>query len=242
MFPGHDVAHGKTCFHRQFRLRKIGLDALQEQVVAQGFNLGGYEFSGMKSLLEMIKSNHYGSLCNTQQLTQPALARSVPLRGRRHESPVAQFLVVRRLESFMSDDDFIQQFESCTFPFTEWHHRAHVKLAYLYAVRFGSETAAQKLRDGIRAYNAANKVQDAPTSGYHETMTQAWLHIIHTTIQEYGPKATADEFFEFHPQLGQKKILRLFYSVDLSMSPLAKREFVQPDLTSLPQKHHAPVA
>jgi hypothetical protein len=36
-------------------------------------------------------------------------------------------------------------------------------------------------------------------------MTKAWLHIIHATIQEHGPAATADEFFEFHPQLGQKK-------------------------------------
>jgi hypothetical protein len=142
----------------------------------------------------------------------------------------------------MNDDDFLHEFENCTFPFDEWHHRAHVKVAYLYAVRFGLEAAGLKLREGIRAYNAAKKVQDTPTSGYHETMTQAWLHIIHTTIQEYGPKATADEFYDFHPQLGQKKILRLFYSVELFMSPLAKREFVMPDLTSLPKKHPGPMA
>ena len=142
----------------------------------------------------------------------------------------------------MSDDDiFIQQFESCTFPFAQWHHRAHVKLAYLYAVRFGRDVAAQKLRDGIRAYNAVNNVPDMPTSGYHETMTMAWLHVIHVTIQVYGPKATADEFFDFHPQLGQKKILRLFYSPELFMSPQAKCEFLKPDLTSLPNQHHATV-
>lgn len=136
----------------------------------------------------------------------------------------------------MSDDDiFIQQFESRTFPFDQWHHRAHVKLAYLYAVRFGPEIAAHKLRDGIRAYNAANNVQDLPTSGYHDTMTQAWLQIIQATIQIYGPKATADEFFDFHPQLSQKKILRLFYSPELFMSPQAKREFVEPDLAPFPK-------
>ena len=71
------------------------------------------------------------------------------------------------------EDNFLHQFEACTFPFDQWHHRAHVKLAYLYAVRFGPVVAAQKLRDGIRAYNAANHVQDTPTSGYHETMTLA---------------------------------------------------------------------
>ena len=143
----------------------------------------------------------------------------------------------------MNEDDlFIQQFETCTFPFDEWHHRAHVKLAYLYAVRFGLDIAAQKLRDGIRAYNAANHVADTPTGGYHETMTMAWLRIIDTTMQVYGQRATADEFFDFHPQLAEKKILRLFYSPELFLSPRARREFVEPDLTSLPRQRPATVA
>ena len=135
----------------------------------------------------------------------------------------------------MNDDEFLRQFESCTFPHAEWHHREHVKLAYLYAVRYGLDGAANKLRDGIRAFNAATNTPDTPTRGYHETMTQAWLRIVHTTIQEYGTSATADEFFETHPQLSQKKILRLFYSPELFMAPHAKYEFVEPDLTSLPK-------
>jgi hypothetical protein len=142
----------------------------------------------------------------------------------------------------MSDDEFIQQFETSTFPFDQWHHRAHVKPAYLYLVRFGREVAAQKLRTGIRAYNAANHVPDEPTRGYHETMTMAWLHIIHATITIYGPLATADEFFEFHPQLGQKKILRLFYSPEMFMSPRAKQEFLAPDLTPLPNARQSILA
>ena len=135
----------------------------------------------------------------------------------------------------MHDDEFIQQFQSCAFPFEQWNHRAHVKLAYLYAARFGPEVAAQKLRDGIRAYNAAKNVPDAPTRGYHETMTQAWLRIIHATMEQYGQCATADEFFDLHPQLSQKKILRLFYSAELFMSARAKHEFVEPDLTDFPR-------
>ena len=135
----------------------------------------------------------------------------------------------------MSDDILLQQFEDCSYPFDQWHHRAHVKVAWIYLTRYGFEMAAQKLRDGIRAYNAANGVEDTPTGGYHDTMTMAWLHIIHATILVYGPRESADEFFDFHPQLGQKKILRLFYSPELIMSPHAKREFVEPDLTALPK-------
>jgi hypothetical protein len=136
----------------------------------------------------------------------------------------------------MDDETLLHQFETLTFPFQDWHHRVHVKIAYLYAVRHGLEAAAQKLRDGIRAYNDANGIVDMPTSGYHETMTMAWLHIIHATALAYGHQGmTADEFFDFHPQLGQKKILRLFYSPGLFMSEQAKYEFVLPDLTDLPR-------
>ena len=135
----------------------------------------------------------------------------------------------------MSDDEFLRSFEACTMPLDTWHHREHVKVAYLYITRFGIEAARRKIREGIRAYNAANKVAESPTSGYHETMTQAWLSIIHATIEEYGTHATADEFFDSHPQLSQKKNLRLFYSRDLFISDRAKREFLEPDLTSLPR-------
>lgn len=139
----------------------------------------------------------------------------------------------------MNDETFIQQFEACSFPFDQWHHRAHVKLAYLYLTRCGFDAAVTKLRNGIRAYNAANKVPDQPTSGYHETITQFWLRIVEATVQQYGQMPTADEFFDQHPQLSQKKNHRLFYSPGRFMSPEAKREFVEPDLTKLPTATNA---
>ena len=91
------------------------------------------------------------------------------------------------------------------------------------------------MRSVILAFNAAHQVPDEPTRGYHETITGAWLRIIHTTIRIYGPAGSADEFLDGQPQLHEKKILRLFYSPELIMSPEAKRQFVDPDLTSLPR-------
>ncbi|MGV3663186.1 MAG: hypothetical protein ACO1TE_23645 [Prosthecobacter sp.] len=134
----------------------------------------------------------------------------------------------------MSDDEFILQFEARSYPFTEWHHRAHIKLAYLYLTRHGFDAALAKLRAGIQAYNAANNVPDEPMRGYHETVTQFWLRIVDMTVQQYGSLPTADEFFDFHPQLSQKKNHRLFYSPGLFTSPEAKRGFVEPDITPLP--------
>jgi hypothetical protein len=131
------------------------------------------------------------------------------------------------------DDVFLQQFESRTLPFAQWTHRAHLKIAYLYLTRMDFDDAAQKVCNGIRAYNAANNVPESLTRGYHQTTTMAWLHIIAAMLAEYGPAATADEFIDAQPQLTQK-ILRLFYSRERFASPEAKTSFVAPDLAPLP--------
>jgi hypothetical protein len=140
----------------------------------------------------------------------------------------------------MTDDEFLIHCENQTYPFSQWNHRAHVKLAYLYLIRDGFESAVEKLRGGITAYNASNNIIDQPTSGYHETMTQFWLQIIDVTVREYGAMPSADEFVDSHPQLSQKKNHRLFYSAELFMLPLAKRQFVEPDLTALPKSIKSP--
>ena len=48
-------------------------------MITQSFSVDRDELSGAISLLGIVKFNRYGTLCNTQQLTQPPLARSVPL-------------------------------------------------------------------------------------------------------------------------------------------------------------------
>jgi hypothetical protein len=138
-----------------------------------------------------------------------------------------------------NDDAFLAQFETKQLPFSDWHHRAHLKVAYLYLTRFDFDTACRKTRDGIRAYNAVNNVPNTPTSGYHETMTVAWLHVMAAMIAEYGQASSADEFLDSQPQLGQKKILRLFYSKARFMSAEAKERFMEPDLAPLPRKARA---
>ena len=45
----------------------------------QGFGIDGNELARTKSLLEMVKFHIHCAVCNTQQLTQPPLALSVPL-------------------------------------------------------------------------------------------------------------------------------------------------------------------
>ncbi len=138
----------------------------------------------------------------------------------------------------IEDQEFLQKFERCTLPFTEWNHRAHLKVAYLYLTAHPLEEATDRIRRGIKRYNAANDVPEGPDVGYNETTTVAFMHLVHATIKAYGtvfPVRTADEFCTTHPHLLQKSILRLFYSPARRMHPDAKHSFVEPDLTPLPK-------
>ena len=142
-------------------------------------------------------------------------------------------------KDMLDDETFLKQFESGVFPFDQWRHDAHIKVAYLYLRRHPLATAMDKIRAGIKAYNAANNVPEAPDRGYHETTTIAWMRLVHLTLCEYGPCETASAFYEQNPQLSQKKVLRLFYSRELFASPRAKAEFVEPDLAPLPVSRRA---
>jgi hypothetical protein len=66
-------------------------------------------------------------------------------------------------------------------------------------------------------------------------MTQAWMRLVYVTLCEYGPAESAGAFYERSSQLSETKVLRLFYSAELYMSPRAKVEWVEPDLTQLPR-------
>lgn len=139
----------------------------------------------------------------------------------------------------MEDAEFLIAFEACRWPLGHWHHRDHVKLAYLYLCRYGLDEAAHRIRGGIRAHNAAHAVPESLTSGYHETMTQAWLRLVHAILCEYGPAETADAFCDAHPELLEKKTLRLFYSRERFVSAEAKATFVEPDLAPLPRSRRS---
>jgi hypothetical protein len=136
----------------------------------------------------------------------------------------------------MTDDEmFIAEFESQRWPLDKWHHRDHIKLAYLYLCRYPLEDAGARLAWMIRAHNAAHQLPESLTSGYHDTMTQAWLRLIHFAMCEYGLAESADAFYEAHPELWGTKTLRLFYSRERFLTPEAKARFVEPDLAALPR-------
>ena len=137
----------------------------------------------------------------------------------------------------MGDAEFQRRFEDGSLPFEQWNHRAHVRIAFCYLRQYPFREALDRVRSGIKAYNALNNVPEGPTSGYNETTTVAFLRLVDATMRAYGevmPTAESEAFCATHPHLLNKEVLRLFYSPGRRMHPDAKGHFVAPDLTALP--------
>ncbi len=137
----------------------------------------------------------------------------------------------------MTDAEFLAAFESCTLPFAQWNHRAHVRVTFATLQRHGLDAGIDRLRECIKRYNAANDVPDGPLHGYNETTTVASARIIHAVMTAYAdthPAPDSSSFCDVHPQLMSKHFLRLFYSPGQRILPEAKTTFVAPDLAPLP--------
>jgi hypothetical protein len=91
-------------------------------------------------------------------------------------------------EGKMTDDEFLAAFEARTLPKAQWTHAAHVRMAWLYLTRLHFAAALDRVRDGIRCYNAA-----VGSDGYHETITVAFTLLIHARLTN----ADIDDSFRF---------------------------------------------
>jgi len=113
-----------------------------------------------------------------------------------------------------------------------FHHADHVRVAWTYLGRLPLLAAAETFIANLKRFAAA---QGKPER-YHETISLAYLLLIHDRIVTRGGGATWDDFAEANPDLlaWPPSILTRFYSQALLDSDLARRHFVWPDWRSDP--------
>jgi hypothetical protein len=133
----------------------------------------------------------------------------------------------------VTDREFLQAFRTQQIAASDYNHRAHVRVAYLTLLEFPFDHALIAMRDGIKALNKSHGLVETPDRGYHETLTHAWLALIHAAIRSRGRADTFEAFAAEHPHLLCHTCLRLFYSPQ-GMPPHARYEWVEPDLAPLP--------
>jgi hypothetical protein len=134
----------------------------------------------------------------------------------------------------VDDEALLRAFEAAALTRAEWTHEAHVRTAWLYAARLPFEEALRRMRDGLRALNAAQGTPEGPMRGYHETLTQAWLRRVAAAVRASARDVDSRAFCERHPELLHRGCIDVHYSRERLFSPEAKRAFVEPDREPLP--------
>jgi len=128
----------------------------------------------------------------------------------------------------MTDAEFVRAFEDCTLPNTAFHHRDHVRLAWLYLREASALEALARFAAGLKRFATFN----GHPGLYHETITWAFLFLIHERRADGDERETWEEFAARNPDLlaWQPSILDRYYDAGTLQSERARRIFVLPQL------------
>jgi hypothetical protein len=128
-------------------------------------------------------------------------------------------------------DAFLAAFEDGTLPKSRWTHSAHLFTGACYVHAHGAATATDLMRERIKRYNLAVGGQNTPTSGYHETITVAWIKLLDRLHRDSAPTARA-EFAALAVERfsNARDIFRQYYDYDLVASTEARMSWVPPNL------------
>ena len=130
-----------------------------------------------------------------------------------------------------SDEDFLRAFEDLSFPADFFHHREHIRVAWLYLKSSDATRAAERMSEGIRRF--AN--HHGATQKYHHTLTLAWMRLVAAALVETPEGYSFEQFLAAYPQLKDTKLLDRYYSKELLQSAPAREGWVGSDLQPLPE-------
>ena len=117
----------------------------------------------------------------------------------------------------------------------EWTHLAHLAVGTWHVQRYGPDEALTRLRTGIRRLNDNHGTLNSATSGYHETVTRAYVELLAQFVQRCPADMALRErvLNVINGPLADRDVLLRFYSRDRLMSPSARAEWIEPDLAPL---------
>ena len=108
-----------------------------------------------------------------------------------------------------------------------FRHDDHVRVAWALLQHHDFFEALARLRVGLKSLAS----RAGRPGAYHETITLAYLLLIHDRIVTRGRGATWDDFAAANPDLlvWPSPVLSRYYSQDLLESDLARRHFRWPE-------------
>lgn len=130
------------------------------------------------------------------------------------------------------DTQFRRDVEALLFPKTEFKHREHLRLAYVYLCHRGADAAHERMRAALHAFIAHHGIDPAK---YSETLTRAWILAVRHFMEKTPETACFDDLVAAHPVMLDSKIMLTHYSTELLFSVGAPAGFVEPDRDPIPR-------
>ena len=126
----------------------------------------------------------------------------------------------------MRDEEFLERFENCTLPKESFHHKDHVRLAWLYLRSRPLLEALKRFSESLKRFARAH----GKGGLYHETITWAYMFLINERMMR-GEETSWEEFADNNPDLfnWKESVLGAYYNEETLKSELSKRIFVFPD-------------
>jgi hypothetical protein len=128
-----------------------------------------------------------------------------------------------------ADQQFLAAFDAGQIANQNFHHRDHLRLAWIQIRRLGLDRASDAVAGAIRHFAARHGHADR----YHETMTRFWLRAVGLGITRH-PMLPFDELLAAEPHLLDKNLPFSHWSRERMGSDEARRQWVEPDLRLMP--------
>jgi len=127
-------------------------------------------------------------------------------------------------------DELVAAFRGAALPRAEWTHAAHLGVGAWHVHHFGAEAALGLLRAGITQLNERHGTASSSSSGYHETITAAYVRLIEVFLSTFEVGAPLERRVEalLASPLGQRSALLEFWSRERLMSPAARAAWCRP--------------
>src|ERR1700680_1074009 len=128
-----------------------------------------------------------------------------------------------------ADEQFLAAFEAGKIANQDFHHRDHLRLAWIQIRRLGVGRASDTVAGAIRRFAAHHGHADR----YHETMTRFWVRVVGMGITRH-PTLSFDDLVVAEPHLLDKNLPFRHWSRERMASDEARGQGPEPDVRLMP--------
>jgi hypothetical protein len=138
----------------------------------------------------------------------------------------------------LTDDELLSEFEDCRLNPASFHHRDHVRLAWICVQRYGPLGAEEHLLQGIRKITVHLRIPEK----FMYTTTAAWARLVAGRCAPMSPNEKFEDWIARWPELLDKNLLSQYYAGGTLETPQARSAWIEPDrkpLNGTNEKHPA---